>query len=276
MTQCAALNLKEITVPDPNPNKDLPKQYHERTGHVLQAEKNPIQVEVDKLKHYAKENKMVINESKTKVMIFNPARKIDILPQIEISEGNYIEVVEETKLLGLIVRSDLKWQSNTENIVKKSYMRMWILRNLKRYGAEEQQLIDTYIQQIRSIAEMACPVWNAGLTQQEERGLERIQKTAFAIIRGDEHTNYKEALEHFGMETLSARREILCLRFALKAYRNPKFTTWFATNQSEVNTRSTKPPIKEVRTRTRRFKNSPIPYLTELLNQHLFKQKNLG
>ena len=151
---------------------------------------------------------------------------------------------------------------------------MWILRNLKRYGAEEQQLVDTYIQQIRSIAEMACPVWNAGLTQQEQRGLERIQRTAFAVIRGDQHTDYKEALEHFGMQTLMVRREALCLRFAQKAYRNPKFTTWFAPNNNEVNTRSVKLPLKVVRTRTKRFKNSPIPYMTDLLNQHLTKQKN--
>ena len=183
-------------------------------------------------------------------------------------------MVDETKLLGLIIRSDLKWHKNTENIIKKSYTRMWILRNLKKYGAEEQQLIDTYIQQIRSIAEMACPVWNSGLTQQEQRGLERIQRTAFAIIRGEQHTNYKEALTHLNMETLLDRREALCLRFALKAYRNPKFTSWFVPNASEVNTRSSKLPLKEVRSRTKRFRTSPIPYLTELLNQHLVKKKN--
>ena len=56
MTQCAVVNLKEETEPDPNPNKDLPRQYHERTGHVLPLEKNPIQAEVNKLKTYAKEN----------------------------------------------------------------------------------------------------------------------------------------------------------------------------------------------------------------------------
>ena len=89
---------------------------------------------------------------------------------------------------------------------------MWILSNLKRYGAEEQQLVDTYIQQIR--------------------------------------------------------------RFALKAYRNPKFTTWFSPTNSEVDTRSEKLPLKEIRTITKRFKNSPIPYLTNLLNKHLTKQKN--
>ena len=115
---------------------------------MLPVNKNPIQVEVNNLKTYAKDNHMVINESKTTVMLFNPARKIDILPKIELNEGISIEVVDETMLLGLIVRSDLKWQRNTENILKKSYTRMWILCNLKRYGAEEEQLVDTYIQQI--------------------------------------------------------------------------------------------------------------------------------
>ena len=69
----------------------------------------------------------------TETKITEPPLK---LPKIELNEGNNIEVVEETKLLGLIVRSDLKWHRNTDNIIKKSYIRMWILRNLKRYGAE--------------------------------------------------------------------------------------------------------------------------------------------
>ena len=54
MTQCAVINLKDLTEPDPNPNKDLPRQYHERTGHVLPVENYPIQNEVNKLKTYAK------------------------------------------------------------------------------------------------------------------------------------------------------------------------------------------------------------------------------
>ena len=128
--------------------------------------------------------------------------------------------------------------------------------------------MDTYIQQIRSIAEMACPVWNSGLTQQEQRGLERIQRTAFAIIRGVQHTDYKEALEHFGMKTLMERREAPCLRFALKAYRNPKFTSWFAPNNGEVNTRSEKLPFKGVKTRTARFEKSALPFLSSILNKN--------
>ena len=129
-------------------------------------------------------------------MVFNQAKSVDILPEVKLDE-NELEVVEETKLLGIILRNDLKWQSNTKNILAKCYTRMWLLRNLQKYGATEAQMIEVYIQQIRSVAEMACPVWNSGLTLQEVTALERIQRTAMAVIRGENHTNYREALEHF-------------------------------------------------------------------------------
>ena len=150
---------------------------------------------------------------------------------------------------------------------------MWMLRTLKKYGASDRDLVDVYIQQIRSVIEMACPVWNAGVTQQEVRSLERVQKTALAIIRGASHTNYAEALKFFNLGTLEKRREDLCIKFALKAFKNPKFSNWFVPNESEVNTRSIKLPLKSVKTRTKRFKDSPIPYLTELLNKQLVTQK---
>ena len=57
---------------------------------------------------------MVINEDKTKIMIFNTSTTLDILPEVEISKDKVIEVVDEAKLLRLIVRSDLKWHSNTK------------------------------------------------------------------------------------------------------------------------------------------------------------------
>ena len=166
-----------------------------------------MQQEVDKLKIYAKENGMKINKDKTKVMLFNRATKTDFMPKLELTEGNPIEVVEEMKLLGIMIRSDLKWTSNTKLITAKCYKRMWMLRNLKKFGASEINLLEVYFQQVRSITEMACPVWNAGITQQESREIERIQKVALAVIRGDKHTTYKEALEYFKLETLESQRE---------------------------------------------------------------------
>ena len=51
---------------------------------------------------------MEIKFKKTKLMVFNAAKSIDFLPKIEV-DNHPIDVVEEVKMLGLIVRSDLKW-----------------------------------------------------------------------------------------------------------------------------------------------------------------------
>ena len=95
MTQCVAIDLKRDTILDPNPTKDLPKQYHERTGHVLPPDSNCIQEQVEQLIKYAQENKMKLNEDKTKIMLFNRATTIDVLPQVKLSDSKFIELVEE-------------------------------------------------------------------------------------------------------------------------------------------------------------------------------------
>ena len=259
MTQCVAIDLKKVAIPDPNPNPELPRQFHQRTGHVLPKALNPIQEQVDKLKLYADKHLMKINEEKTKLMLFNSAKKIDVLPEVLISEDNFIEVVDEMKPLGIRIRSDLRWNSNTNALVAKGYKRLWMLRNLKRYGANDHQLFEVYIQQVRSILEQNCPVWNSGLTQHEDRIIERVQRAAVAIIRKDQFSSYHEALSKLSLETLALRREKLCLRFATKAYKHPKFKSWFSMNKRTVKTRTVLPPLKVIRTRTKHYKKSPLP-----------------
>jgi hypothetical protein len=67
---------------------------------------------------------MKINESKTKVMIFNTRRKYDGRPKLAVEGEEYLEIVEVFKLLGVMVRSDLKWSDNLEYICKKAYARL--------------------------------------------------------------------------------------------------------------------------------------------------------
>ena len=122
------------------------------------------QEQLDKLKRYAIENKIKINENITKVMIFNQATSVDVLPRVKINPDKTLEVVEEMKLLGIMIRSDMKWTSNTKNQIIKCYRRMWMLRNFKVNGANTDHLLATYFLQIRSIAEMECPLWNGGIT----------------------------------------------------------------------------------------------------------------
>ena len=74
-------------------------------------------------------------------------------------------IVESTKLLGVKITSDLKWYENTQYICSKGYARLWMLRRLKILGAETEELLDIYRQQVNSVMELAAPVWSPGLTK---------------------------------------------------------------------------------------------------------------
>ena len=99
------------------------------------------------------------------------------------------------KLLGLVITSNLKWHENTDYITQRGYSRLWILRRLKKFGLSKADLIDTYIKKVRSVLEMAVPVWHAALTKSDTAQIERVQKAALRIILGEEYCSYLDSLE---------------------------------------------------------------------------------
>ena len=166
-----SLNLREHLTPNPDPYPARPLAYHDRTHHLLPANSCELQDHLSQLVEYSHRNEMQINESKSKVMIFNTGRKYDAMPKLTLSDtgDNFLEVVEKFKLLGVIIRSDMKWYDNTDYICQKGYERLWMLRRLKGLGASEDEILDVYEKQVRSVLELAVPVWQPGVSQQEVR-----------------------------------------------------------------------------------------------------------
>jgi hypothetical protein len=186
----------------------------------------------------------------------------------EFNLGDFeIELVEEMRVLGLIVRADLKWSSNTENMVLKGYKRLWMLRRLKKLGANGEELLDVYIKQVRSVLELAVPVWHPSLTFLERSNIERVQKAAFYILIGNDYTTYQDALTELNLLSLEDRRVKLCSKFAKKAVKNSKFKNWFKLNDRYKRTRQNQPKYCQVWARTVRYQKSPLNYLTSILNQ---------
>ena len=148
-------------------------------------DRNILQQEFVKLQLFSRDQGMSINKDKSKVMLFNPGKKHDFLPRIQTQDGSILEVVEEAKLLGIQVRSDMSWKSNTKLLCRKGYSRLWMLRNLARLGTARTELVDVYFKQCRSVLELAAPAWTPGLTRTEIKQLERVQKSACSIILGN-------------------------------------------------------------------------------------------
>ena len=122
------------------PDRLLPDYYHARTGHVLPPENSDVYKQLISTTQYAENNEMKINLKKTKLMIFNNGRNMDFMPDMKL-EGNQIEVVEEMRILGLIIRSDMKWSSDSEHIVTRAFSKLWTLRRLKALGASQADLL---------------------------------------------------------------------------------------------------------------------------------------
>ena len=180
----AALHLPSSLVPDTRPDTPRPVPYRGRHGLRLPEEHNELQSELDYLSVYAENHLMSVSHQKTKVMLFSRHTKYDFLPELHLSPNTNIEVVEEMKIVGFILRSDLKTISNTSYIIKKAYKRMWIIRRLKMLGASRSRLIDVLQKQVLSVLQLAVPAWDCFLTCQERTDLERVLKTGLRIIWG--------------------------------------------------------------------------------------------
>ena len=72
--------------------------------------------EVNSVVKLSKDRNMTISKTKTKGILLNPLRKYFFEPQLSIEQGCYVEIVEEQKILGHIIRSDMK------NIYYREYM----------------------------------------------------------------------------------------------------------------------------------------------------------
>ena len=101
------------------------------------------------------------------------------------------------------------------------------------------------------------------LTLENINQLERVQKCVFAIIFGQ--NKYHKNLSKNGKISLEDRRPALCSKFAYKVSEDQNFSDWFRLKHNVVNTRN-KVKYIEVPARCDRWMNSPIPFMTRLLN----------
>ena len=175
-------------------------------------------------------------------------------------------IIQRLKKLGLMIRSDLSWCSNTNFMVKRANKKLWCLKRLKRLGANTQDLLDVYCKQIRSILEFGAPVWHPNLTSRDRGKEERVQKSAFCIILGRHFKSYNKALKSLRMDSLFTRREKVCKKFAVKSQKHPSFTKWFKPQINQLTSRRKLPKFMEVFSRTKRFEKSPINFLINILN----------
>ena len=140
-----------------------------------------IQKGLDQINKSTENQKMIINEKKTKTMLINFTEKYQFATRLQLKDEN-VEVINITKLLGTFLSDDLKWDLNTQNLVKKANARMALLRKVASFGAPLEDLKTIYVLFIRSILEQSATVWHSSLSEENIKDLERVYKSAVRMI----------------------------------------------------------------------------------------------
>ena len=231
---------------------------------VLTKENTNLQTQIEAIKKISDEREMSLNARKTKLLIVNFTKSHQFTPLLQIPETpNPLEVIEQTKLLGYWLTSDMKPHKHVEYILQISYKRLWAIPKLKKAGVPPSDILYFFFMKIRSVLETNCPVFQSMLTQQNKDDIERLQKVVLKIILEDDYKSYDHACKIMGVDTLENRRIQLSLSFALKCCNSKQFEHLFPKNSDKKHEKFTVPFAH-----TSRYQNSPKVALTRLLNNY--------
>ena len=251
-----------------------------------------LQDRLDLMSNEADQNHMVINAKKCHSITFNFSDSNKPPENLHINNAPILRE-KAIKLLGVEITDNLKFSNNTKIICKKVNSMFFKLSKMKSFGATRDDLVKIWTTILRPCAEYASPVWHPGLTLSETKDLEKLQKTALAIILGRCYINsrpyykvdnttktYDEALNILGLESLKQRREDLITKFAKDILKSSVHRSMLPCEKSSVNTRqrlllpenpSTNKKeivvLKETKPGSMRYENSPIPYMTRTINK---------
>ena len=214
--------------------------------------------------HEAESRGMKVNGAKTKALLISELKSY--LPKAYFidSEGGQVQSGDKMKILGFEFSSDVNMSAQVEAIRRKFYARKWILNHLRHAGFSKADLLKVYCSVILPIHDYCSCVYNSSLTQNQASALERLQAQALKTIYRYE-LSYRSLLQMTGLETLQARRNRRCEKFARKSTASPRFKAWFPLHPVE---RATRNPLvyHESFARTKRLYNSPIYHMRRLLN----------
>ena len=183
------VNLLTVGITSFNIRQEVPSDIPAHNQYIP-PQNLQSQVWLDEIDRWTDNQKMLINEQKTKTMIINFTENYKFTTRLQLKNKN-IDVINSTRLLGTILTDDLLWDLNTQHLVKKANARMQLLRKVASFSPPVEDLKIIYILYVRSILEQSATVWHSSLTEENISDLKRIQKSAVKIILQEKTVDMK-------------------------------------------------------------------------------------
>jgi hypothetical protein len=122
LTCLEIINLLSIGLASHNPRlqvaSDLPVH-----GQIIENTHLQSQKYLDEINRWTSNQKMLLNETKTKAMVVNFTKNYQFTTRLNLNATN-IDIVEKMKILGTTINNQLDWNENCKNIISKVNKRM--------------------------------------------------------------------------------------------------------------------------------------------------------
>ncbi len=122
-----------------------------------------------------------LNVSKTKELIID-FRKIKTNTTASRIHCEDVEIVNSYKYLGTVFDSQLKFDINSESVVKRAHQRIHLLRKINSFGVSKSILCTVYLSYIESLLTFSFICWFNNLTVRDRNCLNNIVKVCSKII----------------------------------------------------------------------------------------------
>ena len=228
LTTLEKINLLSVGLASHNTRLQVPSDVPAH-GQIVTNQNLKTQSYIDSISSWTSNQKMVLNEAKTKAMIVNFTKKHQFSTRLTLNNKT-VEVVDSMKILGTIINKKLEWTQNCKELVKKVNKQMVFLRKILRFGANRSEMVHLWKTYCRSVLEQSAVLWQGALTEQDRALLERTQKTFAKLILKRKYESYNQSLHVLDLPTLDNRRNTLCLNLAKRCILNRKLSHLFPMN----------------------------------------------
>ena len=124
---------------------------------------NGLQTDIDEILNWSADNKMILNETKTKSMLAIGKRLAKKMEQSTLQlhvNSTELEQVSSRKLLGVTIDSQLTFDQHVENLCTKLSQRIAVLRKIRRFLPLDQRKL-YYNAMIKQTMLYASTVWTS-------------------------------------------------------------------------------------------------------------------
>lgn len=187
------------------------------SGESLEIIERNLQTALDCLAKWCRYNGMLINTTKTKVMLITTYQKRTSLINGQLSlhlNDSELNMITHDKVLGIVIDNNLTWSQHVDKVCKKITSNLWLLSRIKDFltTSHRIQFYKTYIQ---PHIDYCNTVWG-GTSQINLNRILRLQKRACKIILDYNVENILESMEELKILTIYDRLYLRKAKFMHK------------------------------------------------------------